>query len=430
MLGLPSSPNTLPPAGAPRGFKRLNRRAVVAIAAVPVAVAGVLGYDFYQRATLQAPGTQEAADVPESATGVVAQPTLAQLAAAAPRPRAVARPVIRSPQKAAATKPDDKLLKKFVEARWKKYYADLGALWDYRYAQELKAMREPDTRIPVNVSGGAAAAPEPVEGPSAASVPAAQSTAATSGVAGLGGLDAPGGMPGTAGQAGITAAQRQQERFMGQAGDIGQNDVLMAGRKPPPGPYAVMAGSYIPLVLETAVNSDSPGTFVARVSNDVYNTRNGACVIIPAGSTVLGKYDSEVGMGQSRLPGVINRVIYPDTSSVDLGAMEAASQSGAAGFDADVDNHLLERLGNGLVVGIAGLGNYVGGLLPFGSGGIIGAPASAVGAIGEFGLNIPPTLTAAPGTRLTVITGQDLNLAPWSCDGRRIAPQLPIMTAG
>jgi type IV secretion system protein VirB10 len=240
---------------------------------------------------------------------------------------------------------------------------------------------------------------------------------------GYGGFLGPGGMPGD------VANQTEKQHFMAQAGDTGENDVLPAARKPPPSPYAVMAGSYFPAVLETAVNSGSPGAFIARISNDVYSTRNGSCVIIPAGSKLIGRYDSQVAMGQERLPGVITRIIYPDTTSADLGAMEAADQSGAAGFDADVNTHFWQRLGNGLIIGISGIGQTIAQTLPFGSA-FVGGPASAINSVANLGLNIPPTLTAAPGTRINIITGKDLALRPWACNGRAPDPQLPIMQVG
>jgi type IV secretion system protein VirB10 len=67
------------------------------------------------------------------------------------------------------------------------------------------------------------------------------------------------------------------------------------------GKYEVKAGWLIPAVLEQQLNSDLPGLIRALVRENVYDTVTGKYVLIPAGSTLVGIYNSHVGYGQKAL---------------------------------------------------------------------------------------------------------------------------------
>jgi len=399
-----------------------------------LALVGLVGlvalYGLYHRAEMNGAFFQRQAgkdQEPASADDVLSVPR-----SSVPAHPVVYRPPALSRAKPAASKPaqekpaapDDHGLADYVKDAWKDYFKERLALDQHRVQLRLAALSA-KSAVP-GFDAAAAAAPAPARNGAGLGIGGLLGTPgfAASGMLGYGGFPGPGGMPGD------TANQTEKQHFMAQAGDTGQHDVLQATRRPPPSPYAVMAGDLIPAAWETAGNSDTPGKFTGRVTHDVYNTKDGTCIIIPVGSKLIGKYDSNVGMGQERLPGVLTRIIYPDTSNVDLGAMEMADQTGAAGADADVNNHVGKRLINGLIVGIFGLGNAVGQLMPFGTTAFIGGPASAISSIGELGLHIPPTLTVASGTPFNVVLGQDLDLRPWSCNGRTPDPQLPIMRVG
>lgn len=407
--------------------RRPNRVPFIAAIALIGLVGLVALYGLYHRAQMNGAFFQRAAadkdQEPASADGVLSiqRPAESVRPVVYHPPPAPAKPVVTKPAQAQEkpAEPDDHGLAAYVQNAWKDYFAARLALDKQRYKLRLAALSAKSAVPGFSATASAHATSAPVE-------PAQNGVGL--GAGGMPGFAAP-GMLGYGGMPGDTANQTEKQHFMAQAGDTGQNDVLQATRKPAPGPFAVMAGSYIPAVLETAVNSDSPGAFIARVGGDVYNTATGACVIIPAGSKLIGRYDSQVALGQGRLPGVVTQIIYPDASSVDLGAMEAADQSGAAGFDADVNTHFWQRLGNGLIIGISGIGSSIAQALPFGSA-FVGGPAGAINSIANLGLNIPPTLTATPGTRINVITGKDLALRPWSCNGRAPEPRLPIMQIG
>lgn len=96
----------------------------------------------------------------------------------------------------------------------------------------------------------------------------------------------------------------------------------------PVSPYQVMAGTVIAAALVTGITSDLPGDVIATVTEPVYDTATGKFLLIPQGSRILGKYNSQVSYGQSRVQMVWNRVILPDTSSLTLDNLVSTDPAG------------------------------------------------------------------------------------------------------
>jgi type IV secretory pathway VirB10-like protein len=281
------------------------------------------------------------------------------------------------------------------------------------------------------------------------SSPAAAPAAAPHGVANLGNGAGGGGFGGLFGGGfpglglGQTAqidreGQEQKIDFAGQKGDLGKNDVVPTVGKPPD-PYAVMAGSFVKFTTINEVNSDVPGSTIGMVTESVYNTSNGSCVLIPSGSKLIGHYNSVVSTGQSRLPGVLTRIIFPDGSSQAIGAMEMADNAGSAGMDDQINRHLIQKFGSAAIAGLFGAGIYL--AVPHNTGfnngidatQIIGASlAQQIGQTGQQitqqNLSIPNTITIRAGYNGTMITDKDIHIQPWECDGSRGASVLPIMS--
>ncbi|ART61515.1 hypothetical protein CBP36_21355 (plasmid) [Acidovorax carolinensis] len=104
-------------------------------------------------------------------------------------------------------------------------------------------------------------------------------------------------------------------------------------------------GSYVPLRLEGGINSGQPGMVRARVTEDVYDTVTSCRLLVPAMTIVQGTYDSKVAIGQTRNLVVWNYMGFEDGSDLNLGAMQGYDSSGAAGIEADVDNHYMRLFG-------------------------------------------------------------------------------------
>jgi type IV secretory pathway VirB10-like protein len=115
--------------------------------------------------------------------------------------------------------------------------------------------------------------------------------------------------------------------------------------KPPVSKNEVKKGSFIPMTLETSINSDLPGLVSARVTEDVYDSISGCRLLIPAMSKVVGRYNSQIAMGQGRMLIVWNSLIFPNGDELDMGAMQGYDTSGQSGLESDVDNHYWQKFG-------------------------------------------------------------------------------------
>lgn len=112
-------------------------------------------------------------------------------------------------------------------------------------------------------------------------------------------------------------------------------------------------GTIVSAVLVTRIDSDLPGMITARVLHNIYDTQSGMKLAIPAGSRLIGRYNSATEVGQSRVMAAFHRVILPDGRSLYLKGVGGIGDQGAAGIPGDVDNHFWELLGTNLLVATA-----------------------------------------------------------------------------
>lgn len=169
---------------------------------------------------------------------------------------------------------------------------------------------------------------------------------------------APAAVPGSSGQAGHIppsetydpAADRDKEAFFDRARK--DTSWQLAEQRTEGMPYELKTGSVVPGVMLTGVNSDLPGNMIAQVSQNIYDTATGRHLLIPQGSRLYGIYDSRVVYGQERVLIAWNRLIYPDGSSITLGAMPGADMGGMAGLNDQVNNHYLRIFGSALMMSL------------------------------------------------------------------------------
>ena len=184
----------------------------------------------------------------------------------------------------------------------------------------------------------------------------------------------------------------------------------------PASPYQVMAGTLIPASLVTGINSDLPGTVVAQVTQPVYDTVTGQYLLIPQGSRLIGRYQSEVSFGQDRALVTWDRIIFPDGSSIVVSAPGADAQ-GFAGLSDRTNHHW------GRVFVAAGLATLLGVGAELGADGnddieraIRRGTTDTVNQAGqrvvERNLGIQPTLRVRPGWPVRVVVTRDLILRP------------------
>ena len=82
----------------------------------------------------------------------------------------------------------------------------------------------------------------------------------------------------------------------------------------------------------------------------------GRYLLIPQGSRILGKYNSQVSYGQRRVQVVWNRIILPDTSSLTLDNLAGADPAGYAGLEDGVDWHWSRIFAGAAMTTLLGVG--------------------------------------------------------------------------
>lgn len=117
----------------------------------------------------------------------------------------------------------------------------------------------------------------------------------------------------------------------------------------------VIQGQIMHAILETAINSDLPGSLRAIIDQPVY-AEDGSQVLISPGSRLIGQYKSGLLEGQSRIFIVWTRLITPAGLSLNLDS-PGVDSLGMAGTAADViDRHFWQRFGTATLLSILGAG--------------------------------------------------------------------------
>jgi len=176
----------------------------------------------------------------------------------------------------------------------------------------------------------------------------------------------------------------------------------------------VAQGTIIQAILESAVNSDLPGMIRGIVNEDVY-AFDGSKVMIPKGARLIGRYSSNIQLGQERVVAVWTRLIRPDGVSIALGS-PASDDLGLSGIGGNVDTHFREKFGSAALISVmAGISGYGSSRIRDEAG---RETAESVGsdftgqASGAFEryLTLAPTIRADQGSRVSVFVARDLYL--------------------
>ena len=184
--------------------------------------------------------------------------------------------------------------------------------------------------------------------------------------------------------------------------------------------YTVLQeGAIIPLVLMTALNNTLPGHISARVTQNVYDSIHGQTLVIPAGSKLEGSYNQDTKFNQNRMMFAFKRIILPSGASIRMAAWDGGDAQGRSGVKGDLDNHLWEQFGTGILLAtigwaltptynpstvvVSGSGGV--GALGSGAGGAIDTTATNI--LGKYA-SIKPELNVAAGAKLAIIVLRDI----------------------
>lgn len=153
---------------------------------------------------------------------------------------------------------------------------------------------------------------------------------------------------------GVTQNRQSEKIEFLQRANQKSDDIIQSAVQKPHSPYELKAGTIIPATLMTGINSGLPGTIIAKVRRDVFDTVTGNYCLIPQGTTLIGEYDSQIADGQTRVLIVWSRLIFPNGSSIDLRGMPGVDLTGMAGLHDKVNNHYMKVFGNALLFSLFG----------------------------------------------------------------------------
>ena len=169
-------------------------------------------------------------------------------------------------------------------------------------------------------------------------------------------------------------------------------------------------GAIIGAVMETALNSDLPGYARAVVTKDVLSF-DGSSVLIPAGSRVIGEYNSGVAQGASRIFIIWSRLIRPDGVSIALGS-PAVDELGRGGLGGKVNRHFLQRFGGAILLSVLTGGiSALTASLSRSSAVVVSTSSEATNLAGQAlkGTDIPPTIKTQQGALVLIFVARDLD---------------------
>lgn len=193
----------------------------------------------------------------------------------------------------------------------------------------------------------------------------------------------------------------------------------------PASPYELQAGTLLPAVLITGINTSLAGTVVAQSRFNVYDSVKGKYLLIPKGSRIIGEYDAKTAYGQRRVLLTFNRVIRPDGSSILLGKPNAADLQGQSGIEGEVNNHwgkvlAAATLSTVLSVGAGVAADNTGGGTTYYRGAGQNAMLGAASGISQTGsslanraMEVQPTITLNPGFQFNIIVRRDMVMTPY-----------------
>lgn len=211
--------------------------------------------------------------------------------------------------------------------------------------------------------------------------------------------------PGAPGQA--ATGDEAFRRAGGKAADVRQAEVIADPA------HTVMQGTLIEAALETAISTDLAGNVSAIVSHDVWSF-DMSRVLIPRGSRLFGRYDSEVDAGQRRVLIAWDRLVTTDGQSVTLAAY-GTDRIGRSGLPGTVRNHFLQRFGTAALISLIGAvptlaaDKYAANVVASDTAENVGTDlGEAVNTVMADYLSIPPTISVNQGAVVMIRVDADL----------------------
>ncbi|WP_407060799.1 type IV secretion system protein VirB10 [Brevundimonas vesicularis] len=173
--------------------------------------------------------------------------------------------------------------------------------------------------------------------------------------------------------------------------------------------YLLTAGTQIPCILQTAMDTSTPGFVSCLISQDVYSD-NGNVVLMERGTRVLGEYRGGLKRGQNRMFVLWNRAVTPKGVSINL-ASPAADTLGRAGMSGQVETFFWERFGGALLLSVVDDAVAVAANRYDDARNTVRQPSDAASVALENSVNIAPVLRKNQGTEVSIFAANDFDFS-------------------
>lgn len=170
--------------------------------------------------------------------------------------------------------------------------------------------------------------------------------------------------------------------------------------------FSILAGSHIPCILETALESSRPGLTSCIIPTDV-RSDDGALILMERGARVLGEYQTGLASGERRLHVLWTRAVTPDGIAVAL-ASPAGDALGRAGLPGELDTRFWERFSNAVILSVLqeGASQVRNRDAPV----VVMGPSAATDSWRQ-SQDLAPRLSAPQGSEVTLQVAQDLDFS-------------------
>jgi type IV secretion system protein VirB10 len=188
------------------------------------------------------------------------------------------------------------------------------------------------------------------------------------------------------------------------------------------GDTSLWIGTIIPAVLITAINTDLPGNTLARVTENIYDSKTGKNLLVPQGTILVARYNSSVSYAQHRVQIVWDTLIRPDGFQLELAGANGVDRKGMAGLEAVYHENWFEYLKAAGIITLFSVANskmteeaakYASDST---AAGIAQANTEFVNEMGanivSRTMNIQPTLTVDNGMVINIMLNRNISLPP------------------
>ena len=174
--------------------------------------------------------------------------------------------------------------------------------------------------------------------------------------------------------------------------------------------FLITAGSFIPCVLQTAMDSSQPGYVSCILPRNVYSD-NGRVVLLEKGTKIFGEYQGGLNRGQYRLFVLWTRAVTPRGIAIDVGS-PATDALGRGGVDGRVSNFFWQRFGTALLFSLVEDAATIGSEAIGNNGSnTTRVPSDAASTVLQQNAEIKPVLRKNQGEDVGITVAQDFDFA-------------------